>query len=805
MKFTLSWLKSHLATDASVDQIADTLTDIGLEIEEVIDPSARLAAFTIGYVKSSAKHPEADKLRICEVVTDEGSTQIICGAPNAREGIYVVVAKPGTYVPGIDTTIGVGKIRGVESFGMMCSERELELSDEHDGIIELENEAEIGARFLTYLEKHAPHQIDPVFEIAITPNRGDALGVRGIARDLAARGLGKLREQKDEPLKGAFPCPIKVQIASDTKAQAPIFYGRLIRGVKNGPSPEWLRRQLKAIGLRPINFLVDVTNFFTYDQNRPLHVFDAGKIKGDTLTIHRSQGQEAFIGLDESTYGLAPGLTAISDETGVISLGGIMGGLSTGCSEETRDVFLEAAYFDPVSTALTGRALKIHSDASYRFERGIDPQFTPIGLDRATEMILEYAGGEASEAVCAGAMPDTTRQYSFDPKRIESLVGMTLPRARQEEILTDLGFEVKGEAVEVPSWRSDVMDEADLVEEVARIASLSKLIGRPLPRLHEGVARPVLTSLQKRDAMARRFLAARGYNECITYSFIDQKSAAHFGGGMENTALSNPISRDMSHMRPSLFPGLMMAAARNQARGFMDLALFEVGPVFHGSASEDQELLACGILVGQSAPREAFETRRAVDVFDAKADASALLSMLGAPENLMVMRGAKSWWHPGRSGKLTLGPKNTLAAFGEIHPKIIKAMQIKGPVMGFALHLEKLPTPKSKSMTRPALRVSDFQAVERDFAFIVDEKCESINLVKAVQAADKTLIESVRIFDVFEGEPAYAQLGPGNKSIGVTVRIEPQEKTLTDEDIEAISQKITENVLRKCEGRLRTS
>ncbi|MEM9910337.1 MAG: phenylalanine--tRNA ligase subunit beta, partial [Pseudomonadota bacterium] len=571
MKFTLSWLKNHIDTTASVDEITETLTDLGLEVEEVVNPTARLAEFTLGRVLKAEKHPDADRLRVCQVLTDAGETQIICGAPNAREGITVVIAKPGTYVPGIDTTISVGKIRGVKSHGMMCSEREMELSDEHDGIIELPS-GEVGQRFIDWLADNDPARVDPVIEIAITPNRPDALGVRGIALDLAARGLGTMKEAPNVHIEGQFPSPIKIEIATDTANDCYVFAGRFIRGVTNGPSPEWLQTRLRAIGLRPISALVDITNFFTFDRNRPLHVFDADKVTGD-LRVHRTMGGETLVGLDEKEYIFLPDQVVISDENGIESIGGIMGGLATGCTEQTTNVFLEAAVWDHIQIAHTGRALKINSDARYRNERGIDPAFNMDALDLATQMILDLCGGEPSNAVVAGAVPDVSRAYKLDPARVRSLVGMDIPEADQRQTLTRLGFRMEGNMAHVPSWRPDVQGEADLVEEVARIASLTKLRGQPMPRTTSGVPRPILSLAQKREQCARRTAAALGYNECVSYSFIDRESAVLFKGGGDDTMLANPISSEMSHMRPALLPGLLQAAARNQARGASDLAL----------------------------------------------------------------------------------------------------------------------------------------------------------------------------------------------------------------------------------------
>ncbi|AXX96845.1 phenylalanine--tRNA ligase subunit beta [Profundibacter amoris] len=799
MKFTLSWLKDHLDTSASLDEILYALTDLGLEVEEVINPADALADFTLGYVKKAEKHPDADRLRVCEVETDEGTKQIICGAPNARQGITVVVCKPGMYIPGLDLTIKVGKIRGVESHGMMASEKELELSDEHDGIIELPS-GEVGQKFVDWLAENDPAKVDPVIDIAITPNRPDALGVRGIARDLAARGLGTLKPAKTAQVKGTFESPIKVTIDEDTRTSGcEVFMGRLIRGVKNGPSPEWLQQRLRAIGLRPISALVDITNFFTIDANRPLHVFDADKVSGD-LRVHRAKGGEILIGLDEKEYTFTEGMVVISDDNGIESIGGIMGGLETGCTNDTVNVFLEAAVWDAIGIAKTGRALKINSDARYRNERGIDPLFNAPALELATQMILDLCGGEPSEVVQAGEIPDVSRAYQLDTDRVQSLVGMEIAPETQRKTLTALGFVLDDkDMAQVPSWRPDVQGPADLVEEVARVASLTKLQGKPMARDHEGVARPILTPMQVRESMARRTIASLGYNECVTYSFIDQASAELFGGGDDATMLDNPISSEMSHMRPDLLPALLQAAARNQARGFADMALFEVGPAFSGGEPGEQHLLATGILIGHTGPKDVHGERRAVDVYDAKADAEAVLSAIKAPAKAQILRGSPDWWHPGRSGNICLGPKKVMATFGELHPKVLAAMDVKGPAVGFTVFLEEPPFPRNKSATRPALALRDLQAVERDFAFVVDEGVEALKLVNAAASADVKLIESVRVFDEFIG----GSLGEGKKSLAISVRLQPVEKTLTDEDIAVVSEKVIAKVAKATGGVLR--
>ncbi|NKX45514.1 phenylalanine--tRNA ligase subunit beta [Roseicyclus persicicus] len=801
MKFTLSWLKEHLDTSATLDEITEALTDLGLEVEGVEDRAARLKPFTLAKVQSAEQHPDADRLRVCMVETDEGVKQIVCGAPNARAGITVVLAKPGDYVPGIDVTLAVGKIRGVESHGMMASERELELSDEHSGIIELPS-GEVGQRFVDWLAQNDPAKVDPVIEIAITPNRQDALGVHGIARDLAARGLGKLKPHDPQPVPGAFPCPIGVTIDADTLDVAPHWAGRVIRGVRNGPSPQWLQDRLRAIGLRPISALVDVTNFFTYDMGRPLHVFDADKVKGD-LRVHRAKGGETLLALDEKTYTAKPGHTLISDDHGVESLAGIMGGESTGCTEATVNVYVESAWWDPVQIAHTGRDLKINSDARYRFERGVDPDYTLPGLEAATRMILDLCGGEASEVSEAGAPIRTARSYPLDTARVISLVGMDIPKAEQVRILTALGFSATGPGdvleVWVPSWRRDIQGEADLVEEVARIASLTKLEPKPMRRPRPGVPKPVLTPMQMRERMGRRTAAALGYNECVTYSFIDKAAASLFGGGGDDTMLENPISSELSHMRPALLPGLMQAAARNQARGMMDLALFEVGHAFHGGEPGEQHLQVTGLLVGHSTPRGPHGDRRPVDAFDVKADAEAILSAMGAPARTQILRGARDWWHPGRHGMLCLGPKKVLGIFGELHPRILRAMDVKGPAMAFTLFPEEIPLPKAAGASRGAVEMPEFQAVERDFAFVVEAGVEAAVLVNAAAGADKALIEEVRVFDEFVG----GALGEGRKSVAITVRLQPRDKTLTEDEIEAVAAKIVDKVAKASGGTLR--
>ncbi|MDT8857283.1 phenylalanine--tRNA ligase subunit beta [Paracoccaceae bacterium Fryx2] len=804
MKFTLSWLRDHLETSAPLDDILFALTDLGHEVEGVENPETTLGAFRICRVVEAQPHPNADRLRLCRVETwphgpeaPSELVQVVCGAPNARTGLIGVFAPVGTHVPGTGVDLKPGVIRGVESNGMLCSERELMLSDNHDGIIDLPADAPLGVRFIDYRGIN-----DPMINVKITPNRPDALGVRGLARDLAARGVGTLKPLPIPEIRGGFPSPVTVSIAPELKAKGcPLFAGRTIRGVTNGPSPDWLAARLKAVGLRPISALVDITNFFTFGLNRPLHVFDVAKVHGP-LRIHPATGGETLLALDGKTYTLRPGMMVISDDNGPESLAGIMGGEPSGCTPETTEVFLESAWWDPITIATTGRALRINSDARYRFERGVDPAFTLPGLDLATQMILDICGGQASDLAMDGAVPETTRAYRFDPARVGSLVGMEIPESDQRATLTALGFTLDGDMATPPTWRPDVLGEADLVEEIARVASLSKLQGKPLRRAVQGVPRPILTPLQTRERAARRMLAGLGYNECVTYSFIDATAATLFGGGSDAVRVENPISSEMTHLRPDLLPGLLRAAARNQARGFMDLALFEVGPVFHGGEPGEQQVQATGLLVGSSAARDTFASRRAFDLYDAKADAEAVLATLGAPARAQISRKVPGWYHPGRSGVIGLGP-NTLATFGELHPRVLQALDVKGPALAFTIMVAAVPAAKVKTPLRPALAIRDLQAVDRDFAFVVDRGVEALTLVNAAQGADKVLIESVRVFDQFTGDKAEAQMGPGKKSLAITVRLQPQDKTLTEAEIEAVSARIIDKVARATGGTLR--
>ena len=810
MKFTLSWLKGHLDTDASLDEIAEALTDLGLEVESIEDPVADFGEFRICRVIECAKHPNADRLSVCKVATyPEGrncpaeEVQVVCGAPNARTGLIGVFAPAGARIPGTQVDLKASAIRGVESNGMLCSERELMVSDEHDGIIDLPDDAPLGERYIDYAGRN-----DPAIDIAITPNRPDALGVRGIARDLAARGIGRLNPAPSVKVEGRFKSPVSVSIDSNAmEGGCPAFYGRTIRGVENRSSPAWLQDRLKLIGLRPISVLVDVTNYFTYDRNRPLHVFDADKLRGG-LRIHWAAGGEPIVALDDTEHSFEQGMLAISDDSGPVSIAGITGGKTTSCTSKTVNVFLESAYWDPLTIARTGRRLKIISDARYRFERGVDPEFTLEGLEIATRMILDHCGGEASDVVFDGSIPDTGRVIDVVLDRVEKLIGMDITEREQTRILDTLGFEPSKVAdalrVKVPSWRPDVAGEADIVEEIARVASLSKLKGRPMSRTVAGVTKPVLTPMQKRERAVRRTIASLGYNECVSYSFVDLESAKLFGGGGASQQLQNPIASGMSHMRPDLLPGLLQAVARNQSRGIDDFSLFEVGPVFSGGKPGEQSLQAAGLLVGSTSRRHHRGGRRPADIFDAKADVEAIIAAAGAPKSTSIRRNTLSWWHPGRSGVIGLGPKIALACFGELNPRVLRAADVKGTVAAFTVHLDSIPFAKSRTLTRDALETSDLQAAERDFAFIVDAKVEAADVVRAALGANKKLIDFVEVFDEFAGSEAETRFGEGKKSLAITVRMQPFEKNLTEEVTDALGKRIIENVAKVTGGKLRT-
>ncbi len=807
MKFTLSWLKDHLETTASFDEIVETLTRIGLEVEGVEDKAKTLAPYKVAYVISAVQHPNADRLRVCMVDTGEGDPiQVVCGAPNARTGMKSVFAPPGTYIPGKNITLGVGTIRGVESKGMLCSGSELEISDDHDGIIDLPEDAPVGQPYAAYAGLD-----DPVIEINLTPNRPDCTSIHGIARDLAAAGLGTLKGDAVAPVQSRGDCPVSVTLdfAPGDEKLCPAFALRLVRGVKNGPSPEWMQRRLLAIGLRPINALVDITNYVTFDRGRPLHVFDLKKVKGN-LTVRRAKEGEEVLALDGRTYRLDPGTVVIADENGVESIAGIMGGEHSGSDETTTDVLIESALWDPLNIAQSGRKLGIITDARYRFERGVDPAFTVPGLDLATQMVVDLCGGEPTQAVVAGKVPEENRVIAFPWPEVPRLSGLDVTPDEAEATLKKLGFAIQGSGERVsvtpPSWRPDVEGKADLVEEVIRIAGLDRIESTPLPRLEAAVAKPILTLIQKRTRLARRSLAVRGLVEAVTWSFIAKSEAELFGGGDARLALANPIAAELSDMRPSLLPGLLKAAQRNADRGFGDVALFEVGQTFASDEPEGQSIKAAAVRRGtaraEGVGRHWDGGAQSVDAFDAKADVLALLSALGIPSGgLQIVAGGPAWFHPGRSGTLQFGPKNVVGAFGEVHPKVLKALDLKGPLVAFELNLDALPPPKAKpTKMKPKLNLPDFQPLTRDFAFVVGRNVAAGDIVKAAQGAERQLIVGVDVFDIYEG----TGIDPDKKSVAIAVTLQPTEKTLTDVEIEAVSAKIVGEVSKKTGAVLRS-
>jgi phenylalanyl-tRNA synthetase beta chain len=790
MKFTLSWLKEHLETTATLDQICEGLIGVGLEVEEVTDPGKELGAFTVAYVQEAEKHPNADKLRLCKVETTDGIKQVVCGAPNARAGIKAIIALPGVTIPVNGMVFAPANIRGQESQAMMCSERELKLSEEHDGIIEVQGDWPVGTPAAVALGLE-----DPMIYIKVTANRPDALGIRGLARDLAAKGLGTLKPLDTSSVHGTFKSPIGVSV--DPQSSCALFVGRYFKGVKNGPSPAWLQKRLKSIGLRPISTLVDITNYITFTYGRPLHVFDADKVHGN-IGARLAKNGEQISALDNKSYALTEQMTVIADDQGAEGIAGIIGGEPSSCSDATTNVFLEAAYFDPQATAATGRKLGIISDARYRFERGIDPAFTQTGAELATRLILELCGGEASELVIAGAVPHTARSYTLRKTRVKSLGGVDVPWTDQLRILRDLGFVVSEDGVaQVPSWRPDVKGEADLVEEICRIYGLENIPNAPMSRPHD-IARPVLNPLQKRMLAARRVLATRGFNEAVTWAFLPEAQAKLFGGGQPELKLGNPISSELSDMRPSLLPNLIAAAGRNVARGFADLTLAEVGHAYAGDKLTDETLRAAGIRRGAAISRNVLGAKRDVDAFDVKADVLSVFEACGlAAGTLQVVAGAPAWFHPGRSGTVQMGPQNKIAFFGEIHPRVLSAMDVKGPLVAFEMILNTLPAAKAKSNARAALAISDLMPVSRDFAFVVENKVQAAELLKAVKGVDKMLIADAAVFDVY-------QLEGDKKSLAVEVILQPREKTFTEAEIEAISAKIVATASKAVGATLRS-
>lgn len=789
MKFTLSWLREHLDTQATAAEVVEAMTMAGLEVEHVDDPASKLAAFSVARIVEAVQHPNADRLRVCQVDTKDGRKEIVCGAPNARAGLTTIYAPLGAYVPGSGITLEARPVRGVVSNGMLCSAAELETASESDGIMELDAGLAVGTPAAEALG------LEAVIDFEVTPNRPDWLGVVGIARDLAAAGLGRLKDPAVQPVPGKFANPVEIRLDGSEACAA--FAGRLIRGVKNGPSPAWLQQKLTSIGLRPISALVDVTNLLTFDRARPLHVYDAGKIAGGFLEARLGREGESVPALDGKTYAVTPEVCVIGDGSGAIGLGGVIGGESTGCSETTTDVFIESAYFDPIRTAQTGRTLGINSDAQYRFARGVDPQGLVPGIELATRLILELCGGEPSEVSFVGQAPASPAAITFDRAYVKQLAGLDIPASRTDEILTALGFEIAGDQVTPPSWRRDVEGKADLVEEVARIQGYDALPATALPEM-PAQAGGVLTVRQGRVRAARRALAARGYAETITWSFMKREVAQAFGGGQPELVVTNPIASDLDCMRPSILPNLIEAAGRNARRGFPDAALFEIGPYYKGDRPADQ-VTAIAALVAPHPPRR-WDGASSDPLFELKGDLMAILEEIGAPPLQTVQGSNSDWWHPGRSARLQLGPKNVVVEFGELHPRILKALDVEGPVLAFEINVDAVPEPKKKSTkTKPAFQPSPLMPLSRDFAFLVDAKVPAGDLVRPIQAADKALIAGARVFDVYQGQG----VPEGQKSVAVEVLVQPVDKTLTESEIEALSARIVAAAAKAVGAKLR--
>ena len=801
MKFTLSWLCEHLDTKASLAEIVDRLTLIGLEVEALVDPAETFANFEVAEILATEPHPEADRLQICTVKSGAGEQKLVCGAANARAGLIGILAQEGAVIPSNGMVLGKAKIRGIESRGMMCSGAELGLSDDHDGIIELSDAPKIGTPAATALGLN-----DPIIEIGITPNRPDCLGVRGIARDLAAAGLGALKADKVQAAKGDKNGGNEIAVAGET---CPVFAACRIEGVKNTESPAWLKARLTAIGLKPISALVDITNYISYDRGRPLHVYDADRLTG-TVSARQAKNGESFVALDDETYELRDSDCVIADEKGVLGLAGIMGGLASSVTLETQNVLVESAWFEPVAIALSGRHFNIDSDARYRFERGIDPASVESGLNLAVQMIVDICGGTIYAPVMAGQMPDTTKIVAFDPDRVQALTGLAIGEKDMQSILEKLGFGVKtgkkNWQVSVPSWRPDIdvtTNGADIVEEIVRIYGLDEVPSTPLPRANR-VAKPTLTLAQRRAGLMRRALATRGLVEAVTWSFISkaQAEAFHVADGLE---LANPISSELSHMRPSLLPGLMAAAQRNADRGADGIHMFELGNAFTGATPGAQRFAAAGLRAGLAETKNWRGAAQSVDAYQARGDAEAALAACGVnPQGLQILPIAEDsdidWYHPGRSGMLARNPREPMAVFGEMHPALLQQFDISVPMVAFEVWPDTVPAPKASSdIARSALTLSNLQSLTRDFAFEVASATRAADMVRAAKGADKKLIEAVRVFDVFEG----GNLPDGMKSVALEVTLQPREQTLTDAEIEAVADKVTAAVTKATGGKLR--
>lgn len=794
MKFTISWLKEHLDTTASVEEIAETLTKIGLEVEEVFNPAKGLEGFVTAEVETYEKHPDSDHLGLLTVNTGKEKLQVVCGAPNCKQGLKGIFAPVGTVIPCYNEELKVGKIRGIESFGMMCSEKELGVGEDHNGIIELPTDTAIGRPAGEVLN------IDPVIEISITPNRAECLGVRGIARDLAAAGLGKLKPLNILNKNSGFKSPVKVTV-EDFEA-CPTYVGRYIKGVNNkAETPKWMKDRLAAIGLHSISPLVDVTNYINYDLARPLHVFDADKLSGD-ICVRMAKDKEKFVSLEGKEYELDGQSLGICDGEGIQCLGGIMGGEAKGVSPETTNVFLECALFAPECIARTGRHFQIDSDSRYRYERWVDPKSNVLGSDYATQLILDICGGEASEIELAGNEEIEPRVAYIRPERLKDFIGMDVSKAKIVEILNHLGFETSEENGKIkaisPTWRGDIEGEHDLVEEVVRMIGLDSIPAESLP--HDKFPKQTLTTEQRRAVTVKHELASRGMLETVTWSFTDSKIADSFRKGQEPILLINPIAADLNEMRPSILPNLLLGLKNNIARGYANVSLFEVGPEFYGRNPGEQNLIAAGIRSGATAKKSWYGEERDYDVFDAKADALAAIAAANGPsDSAQISLDAPAYYHPGRSGALRLG-KNVIAYFGELHPAVLKKFGIKQRVVAFEVVLNNIPLPRgNRDKAKKKLDLSPFQPVDKDLAFVMDKEVKATDVIAAARNADRTHISEVRVFDVYEGD----NLPEGKKSLALAVTFQPVENTFTDKDIEVLMQKVIVEVGKKTGGELR--
>lgn len=802
MKISLSWLKKHLQTNASAEEISLKLTSIGHVVDDQKNLGAELKNFKVAEVIAAEPHPNADRLRVCQVNTGSETIQVVCGAPNARKGIKVVLARPGMAIPTSGLVLKETKIRDVASFGMLCSEKELGLSDVDSGtIIEVPEHAPLGEDYIDFLGMG-----DVIYDLDITPNRGDCLSHYGVARDLAAAGLGILEKPDVSKIEGHFSPSLKLEHAIEDREACPAFAIRVIKGVKNGESPKWLQDRLKSVGLRPISALVDVTNYIMHDMGRPMHVFDANRVKGD-LVIRMAKEGETLKALDEKEYALKPHMLVVADDTGPVSLAGIMGGHDSGCDASTTDVILESAFFAPSIIARTGRELGIHSDSRHRFERGVDAGLIESMLDRATQMILDICGGEPSQKCVAGTLAMPMPEITMHNDAVTRLCGVALDSVTEIGILKSLGFEVekgtKSLKVRVPTWRHDCTLEADLIEEVMRIHGYDQLPETLLPVSSVDATHPILLNPGRnmsRLRAARRLLSAYGYHEVMTWSFLKEENALLFGGGGKDLHIENPISADLSVMRPTLLPNLLEHLSSNRDRSGRNIKIFEAGPVFKNASESGQQIMITGVFEGRRHPEGWNQARDASDVFDVKADVLELLEMLDVDvSKVQVSNETSAWYHPGRSFKIQLGPKNVLAEGGELHPKVLEHFDLKPGVLGFEIFYTTIPLAKSKKTTKPALFLSPYQAVERDFAFIVDDACLAQSVIQAVSKVNPDLISSVLLFDVFKGEG----IPEGKKSLALTVRLEPKTATLVEaeivkvgEDIIASVQKLTGGVLR---------